>query len=137
MSGWVICPIFCSSVIPATIERTRASSAAAAEIGAGGGSAVGASAAGWHEASNAPERQSENAIRLRRTFVATDISWDLEAIVHTEEHLTSVLLILLDERGAADWPSLIETNAGSIRRVRQVVDLEQEAEILIRASFRE
>ena len=37
MSGWVICPIFCSSVMLATISRIRASSAA--EPGGRAGSA--------------------------------------------------------------------------------------------------
>ena len=68
MSGWVICPTFCSSVIPATIDRTRASSCASGDVA--GAAALGHGAwTAWHEARSPTERQSRSFVRIRRALV--------------------------------------------------------------------
>src|SRR4051794_29798280 len=96
MSGWVICPIFCSSVIPATIEWTRASiaaSGAAAAVRTGQTPCV-----VWQEASNAAARHRSTLDRACPALVNTNIRVSLEFIVQTKEPLPAVFLIGFDER---------------------------------------
>src|SRR5437660_7813572 len=116
MSACVICPTFCSSVMLATIERTRASSAGFGSARAGAFGQVPAAAA--PEARSAAARH-RNALGRTRPANAV-IRSDLEVVGGAEQPLAPVFLVILERRRA------VHAVVGPVRRVQQIGNLKQE-----------
>src|SRR6476661_552391 len=91
MSAWVICPTFCSSVIPATIERARASTAAS-DAAAGNAARGQIAGAVWHEARRAASAQRINRGRAPAAFFKSCIYAVLEVIARAEQPRSPVFL---------------------------------------------
>ena len=119
MSGWVICPIFCSSVMVATIARTFASSAESGVGAARFGQGLAADAA---EARSAVARHTNTRGRTGRTVVNPCIQIALEVVTGAEEPRSPVLLEGLQRL----HPTHVEVSP--IRGIQHVADLEDYAE---------
>src|SRR3954453_21671390 len=120
MSACVIWPTFCSSVMPATIEWTRVSSAASL---AAPGAALGqTSAAVAPVARSVTARHRRSFGRPDRTRVTLAIEPALEVIAGAEQPLPPVFLEGL-ERGAP-----VQGEGGAVRRIEHVRNLKHDPE---------
>src|SRR4051812_19152534 len=121
MSAWVIWPTFCSSVIPATIERARAS--IAPSDGAAGTAARGQIASAvWHEARRVASAQRINRGRAAAAFVKSSIYPVLEVITRAEQPRSPVFLESLQRLRAT------HVIVGPVGRVQHIADLEYDAQ---------